>query len=44
MFRQLGEDGLLRSDISIGKRTQMEEKIAQGRYFCMLYQYTDMAE
>lgn len=44
MFRQLGEDGLLRSDIFIGKRTQMEEKIAQGRYFCMLYQYTDMAE
>ena len=44
MFRQLGEDGLLRSDIFIDKRTQMEEKIAQGRYFCMLYQYTDMAE
>lgn len=44
MFRQLGEEGLLSSDIFIDKRTQMEEKIADGRYFCMLYQRTDMAE
>lgn len=44
MFRQLGEEGLLSSDIFIDKRAQMEEKIASGRYFCMLYQRTDMAE
>lgn len=44
MFRQLGEEGLLSNDIFIDKRAQMEEKIAAGRYFCMLYQRTDMAE
>ncbi|MGN0991490.1 MAG: extracellular solute-binding protein [Candidatus Ventricola sp.] len=44
VFRQLGEEGLLSSDIFIDKRTQMEEKIAEGRYFCMIYQWTDMAE
>lgn len=44
MFRQLGEEGLLSNDIFIDKRAQMEEKIADGRYFCMLYQRTDMAE
>lgn len=43
-FRQLGEEGLLASDIFTDKRQQMEEKIAQGRYFCMIYQRTDMAE
>lgn len=44
MFRQLGEEGLLANDIFIDKRAQMEEKIAEGRYFCMIYQRTDMAE
>ena len=44
MFRQLGEEGLLANDIFIDKRVQMEEKIAQGRYFCMLYQRTDIAD
>src|SRR5690606_17161545 len=29
-------------DIFIDKRPQMEEKIAQGRYFAMLYQRSDM--
>lgn len=43
MFRQLGEEGLLTDDIFIDQRTQMEEKVAKGRYFCMIYQYTDMA-
>lgn len=42
-FRQAGAEGLLANDIFIDKRSQMEEKIAQGRYFCMLYQRTDMA-
>lgn len=44
MFRQLGEEGLLANDIFIDKRVQMEEKLAYGRYFCMLYQRTDLAE
>lgn len=44
MFRQLGEEGYLVNDIFIDKRAQMEEKIAAGRYFCMLYQRTDMVE
>jgi putative aldouronate transport system substrate-binding protein len=43
MFRRLGEEGYMSTDIFIDQRTQMEEKIAEGRYFCMLYQYTDMA-
>ncbi len=42
MFRRLGEEGLLADDIFIDQRTQMEEKMAKGRYFCMIYQYTDM--
>lgn len=42
MFRELGEEGLLANDIFIDQRTQMEEKMAKGRYFCMIYQYTDM--
>lgn len=43
-FRQLGAEGYLADDIFIDKRAQMEEKIAQGRYFCMLYQRTDLAD
>jgi len=43
LFRELGEEGYLADDIFIDKRAQMEEKIAQGRYFCMIYQRTDMA-
>ena len=42
MFRELGEEGLLANDIFVDTRTQMEEKVAEGRYFCMIYQYTDM--
>ncbi len=44
VFRQLGEEGYLADDIFVDQRTQMEEKIADGRYFCMLYQYTDMKD
>jgi putative aldouronate transport system substrate-binding protein len=43
-FRELGAEGYLADDIFIDKRAQMEEKIAQGRYFCMLYQRTDLAD
>ena len=41
-FRQLGSEGYLARDIFIDRRTQMEEKLAKGRYFCMIYQRTDM--
>ncbi len=41
-FRQLASEGYLSDDIFVDSRTQMEEKIADGRYFCMIYQYTDM--
>lgn len=42
LFRELGQEGYLANDIFVDTRTQMEEKLAEGRYFCMLYQYTDM--
>lgn len=43
MFRELGVEGYLKEDIFIDQRTQMEEKLARGQYFCMIYQRTDMA-
>ena len=42
VFRELGEEGYLSNDIFVDTRTQMEEKLAGGRYFCMIYQYTDI--
>ncbi|AOZ92529.1 extracellular solute-binding protein [Paenibacillus crassostreae] len=42
-LRQANQDGLLSKDVFIDKRPQMEEKIAQGRYFAMIYQRSDMA-
>lgn len=44
MFRKLGEEGYLLNDIFVDQRTQMSEKLAEGRYFCMIYQHTDMAD
>lgn len=44
MFRRLGEEGYLASDIFVDQRAQMDEKIADGRYFCMLYQRTDIVD
>lgn len=41
-FRELGQEGYLSRDIFIDQRTQMEEKLVKGRYFCMLYQRTDI--
>lgn len=43
-FRTLSEIGLLKDEIFIDSRTQMLEKVGKGRYFCMIYQYTDMEE
>ncbi len=40
-FRQANEDGLMKDDIFIDDRTQIEEKIQQGRYFAMMYQAID---
>lgn len=44
VFRKLGENGYLASDIFVDTRTQTSEKIADGRYFCMFYQRTDLAD
>ncbi len=41
-FRKAHEEGLIPTDIFVDKRSQIEEKAAQGRYFCMLYQNWDM--
>jgi putative aldouronate transport system substrate-binding protein len=41
-FRMANEMGLVSKDIFIDKRAQMEEKMAQGRYFSMMYQWTDL--
>lgn len=40
-FRTAYSEGLIADDVFIDKRVQMEEKIAQGRYFSMLYQGQD---
>jgi putative aldouronate transport system substrate-binding protein len=42
IFRRANELGLVAKDIFIDKRAQMAEKIAQGRYFSMMYQWTDL--
>lgn len=42
MFRELGQEGYLANDIFVDQRAQMDEKIAEGRIFCMLYQRTDL--
>lgn len=44
VFRQLGQEGYLADDIFVNRRSQIEEKIAKGQYFCMLYQGQDMLD
>jgi putative aldouronate transport system substrate-binding protein len=41
-FRQAVSEKLISLDSFVDKRSQIEEKAAQGRYFCMLYQNWDM--
>lgn len=41
-FRQLGEEGYITDDVFVDRRSQIEEKIVQGRYFCILCQGSDM--
>ena len=43
-FRELGAGGYLHDDIFIDQRAQMSEKMAQGRYFAILYQHTDIRQ
>ena len=42
-LNKASREGLIANDVFVDKRSQMEEKIAQGRYFAMMYQRTDMA-
>ncbi|MDO5336553.1 MAG: extracellular solute-binding protein [Eubacteriales bacterium] len=44
ILRQLGEEGYLKNEIFVDKRKQLEEKLVQGRYFCLFYQSTDIAD
>lgn len=44
VFRKLGEEGYLKEDIFIDKRSQLEQKIAKGQYFCLFYQNSDIAD
>jgi len=41
-FRQANEEGLISTEIFVDKRSQIEEKAAQGRYFCMFFKNCDM--
>ncbi|MDD3795754.1 MAG: extracellular solute-binding protein [Lachnospiraceae bacterium] len=43
VFRQMGQEEYLKNDIFIDKRSQLEDKIADGRYFCLFYQNMDIA-
>lgn len=44
MFRKLGEEGYLANDIFVDSRAQTSEKLADGRYFCLMYQWIDMTD
>ena len=44
VFRQLREDGYIADELFIDRRAQVVEKVGEGRYFCMLYQHTDIAD
>ena len=41
-LREAASEGLVPMDVFVDKRSQIEEKAAQGRYFCMMYQNWDM--
>lgn len=40
-FREAYAEGLIATDVFVDKRSQIEEKMAQGRYFAMLYPHID---
>ncbi len=41
-LRQLVADGVIKSDFFLDKRQQTQEKVLQGRYFCLIYQWSDI--
>ncbi len=41
VFRKANELGLISKDVFVDQRSQIEEKITQGRYFSLLYQRSD---
>ena len=43
-YRKLAEEGYMSDEIFIDRRAQIEENFAKGRYFCILYQSSDMQE
>lgn len=44
VLNEANRRGLLAVDVFVDKRIQMEEKIAESRYFAMLYQWSDCTE
>lgn len=44
VFRQLNSEGYLLDEIFVDKRVQLQEKFAEGRYFCLFYQSTDIQD
>ena len=43
-FRELHEEGYISNDLFTDRRVQTVEKVVEGRYFCMLYQHTDIGD
>jgi len=44
VFRKLREDGYISDELFLDRRAQVVEKVGEGRYFCMIYQHTDIAD
>lgn len=44
VFRDLGEEGYLKGEIFVDKRSQLEKRIEKGQYFCLFYQSTDVMD
>lgn len=43
-FRSLSEAGYLKNEIFVDKRSQLEQRLAKGQYFCLFYQSTDIID
>ncbi|MDL2248878.1 extracellular solute-binding protein [Tyzzerella sp. OttesenSCG-928-J15] len=44
IFRELYEEGYMPAEVFVDRRMQTAEKVSVGRYFCVIYQHTDIAE
>ncbi|MCL2045551.1 MAG: extracellular solute-binding protein [Oscillospiraceae bacterium] len=44
VLRELYAEGYISNELFVDRRVQMAEKVAEGRYFCMLYQHADIAD